>query len=123
MVYFLPMSRLPIVFLLLAIPLLGAELKISQNDFGESWPFKVKEGVLACSVVGSSQVITFKAGTRTYGVNLAAMASKKYADVFKLLRPEEPRVVTNPQTGKRINVSMSKKKLGPVISRGFELCP
>jgi hypothetical protein len=115
------MTRIRVVWLLillLAQIVSAAEVKIAESDFRKAWPFSVKEGILRCA----SQAVTFTANGTTYAVNGTAIGLKRYPDIDKIWLPGEPVWIKDPETGKKVNLGPPKRNIGPVISRGLELC-
>ncbi len=81
--------------------------KITQAEYGDQWPFTVSEGQLLCN---APNYVYFKANGQEYAINGAA----KQIGAF---RPTEEIWRDNPEIpGTKINI-------GPIISRGLELCP
>lgn len=63
------------------------ELRVSRDEFGDAWPFKVDEGVIACEGLE----YTFTADGRTYALNgIAIQAGYPEIDEIWLDDPDIP---------------------------------
>ena len=82
--------------------------KIKQSEFGKSWPFTVKEGVLACEGSNGFGAVTFTAKGVTYAINGVASGTKKYQDLKKIWKSDG-------------NLGL-KVSVGPIIEMGLKLC-
>lgn len=88
------------------------EVKITKQEYGSSWPFTVKEGVLICKhsgiTIGTTEMkeVLFMANGVTYAVNGYAKGSKKYPDVRKVWA-DDP------------SMPGLKKNIGPIIERAL----
>jgi hypothetical protein len=76
-------------------------IEISQAEYGDHWPFAIKQGRLRCEGTGA---VIFTALGRDYGVN--GMAGQRYAAI----------------TPVRKSIGESNNDIGAVISRGLTLC-
>lgn len=79
---------------------------ISQAEYGDKWPFRVKQGQLTC--IPYSKVI-FRAHGRVYAVNGMASGDRRFAEI-RLIWRDDPKI-----RGLKINI-------GPIIDRGLTLC-
>jgi len=86
---------------------------ITEEKYGEEWPFLVAEGVLECMPPG---IITFKANNKTYAINDLA-TSRGYKDLDEIWK-DAPRKPGMENSANFIN----KVDLGAIISKGIELC-
>ena len=86
------------------------ELRISKQDFGEAWPFKVDSGILAGYGSGGVGQVVFTANGVTYALNETA-ARTGACDKVSAVWADDP------------SKPGEKKDLGPVIARGLQLCP
>ncbi len=86
---------------------------ITEEQYGEEWPFIVSKGVLECMPPG---IITFKARNQTYAVNGLA-SSRGYKDIDEIWK-DDPRQLGMENSANVIN----KIDLGAIISKGLELC-
>ena len=92
----------------------GAELKVSKESFGASWPLLVDSGTLACTTdVGSGlPMVTFIHATGTYALNGSANTRAKNKGWFPLNSIWRP----NPDApGTRVDISA-------LITPGLKLC-
>lgn len=78
---------------------------LSRRQFGDSWPLRVEEGVVACD----GMAVTFTANGVTYAVNGTAKSRKKY-------RPIEEIWIDSPK-GRGL-----KKDISPILDNGLKLC-
>ena len=122
------MQRTSIAFVallaLLHTPIAGAASKrISAEDFGESWPFTVQSGILACK----NSAVTFTTNGTTYAVNGIA-GSRGYADIEPIW---EYNWAMLEELGKALNVTAEEAlamagpvriSIGPIIDVGLKLC-
>jgi hypothetical protein len=81
---------------------------ITQEQYGEEWPFTVSKGILECILPA---IITFKANNQVYAVNNLAK-SRGYKDLDEIWK-DDPN-----KQGMEIN----KVDIGAIISKGLELC-
>ena len=81
---------------------------MTQAEFGNDWPFSVPEGTLRCEGSEGSGSVTFEAGGTVYGSNGTAKG--------KGLPGIEPIWVADPA------IPGTKKSVGPIITRGLQLC-
>ena len=88
------------------------EARITQAEFGDRWPFSVAEGVLRCDGSGGTGAVTFEAGGTVYALNGIARGDKSLPEV-------DPIWLADPSVPPEFELSIS---LGPIISRGLELC-
>ncbi len=106
--------------ILLAMPAAadGTNAPIARADFGDAWPFTVPAGVLNCTVVGrlssglEIQSVTFAVNGKVYAINGVARGHAKqngWHEVTPIWR-------NNPR------IPGAKVDIGPVISRGLQLC-
>lgn len=86
------------------------EVRVTQAEFGDEWPFSVPDGTLRCEGSGGSGAVTFEAQGRLYGVNGTAKS--------KGLPGIEPIWVADPAAP---GLGL-KKSVGPIIDRGLQLC-
>jgi Protein of unknown function (DUF2511) len=89
----------------------SAQQQIKAKDFGPTWPFTVKSGMLRCDARRSVTLVT--AG-KTYAVNLRAQrraAAEGWRDVAEIWA-----------TGPPMAGLPGKKNIGPVNAFGAELC-
>jgi hypothetical protein len=86
---------------------------ITQEQYGDEWPFLVAKGVLECMPPG---IITFKAHNKTYAVNGLAN-SRGYKDIDEIWK-DDPKQLGMEDSTNIIN----KVDLGAIISKGLELC-
>lgn len=92
----------------------SAELKVSKESFGASWPLLVDSGTLVCTTdMGSgSPMVTFVHSTGTYALNGAANTRAKQKGWFPLNSIWRP----NPDApGTRVDISS-------LITPGLKLC-
>ena len=82
------------------------EAKVTRDEFGNSWPFTVLEGTLACQ---DGQEVVFTANSQTYAVNGLAASSEKYAEIHAIW-------ADNPLA------PGTRKDIGPILDRGTKLC-
>ena len=81
-------------------------LLLSQEDYGDKWPFTVPSGELECIPPG---IITFKANNKTYAVNRLAN-SRGYRKIDEIWK-------TQSATGKSQSID-----IGQLINKGLGLC-
>jgi len=92
----------------------GAELKVSKDSFGASWPLLVDSGTLSCTVDPgtSSPMVTFIHPTGTYALNGGANTRAKQKGWFPLNSIWRP----NPDIpGTRVDIHA-------LIAPGLKLC-
>jgi hypothetical protein len=54
-------------------PGLGGQARlISQDDYGDAWPFGPNQGVLRCRRGGAHPIVTFEVGGVAYGLSVSA---------------------------------------------------
>ena len=102
---------------------LGRAIRISEADFGKTWPFTVSEGELRCSGIG---VVTFKVNNVAYAVNGLA-ASAGFAPIEPIWKLDR---VQNEQIAKALKIAVAEFEaqhglrinIGPVINAGLDLC-
>lgn len=91
----------------------AASERVSSADFGETWPLKVKDGVLNCEPIYEYEIVTFTTNGKTYAVNGLARGNRAkkrgWLDVEKIWKtdPRDPELKIN---------------IGPLIDRGRALC-
>lgn len=92
----------------------AAELKVTKESFGNSWPLLVDSGTLSCTtdVVSGASMVTFIHSTGTYALNGSANTRAKqrgWLPVQSIWRP-------NPEVpGTRVDISA-------LITPGLKLC-
>ncbi|MCK5720588.1 MAG: DUF2511 domain-containing protein [Thiomargarita sp.] len=84
---------------------------ITEQDYGEKWPFTIKEGKLECFPPG---MITFSAGNIMYALNSLA-SSSGYADIKEIWRDEPNKQELRPEF-------INKVDIGHLIIEGLKLC-
>lgn len=89
-------------------------LPITEQQYGDKWPFTVSQGTLECIPPG---IITFHVNKKTYAVNGLA-SSRGYTEIDKIWR-DDPNKKISPDQPSSL---MTKVDLGPLIERGLELC-
>jgi hypothetical protein len=100
--------------LLASTAIQAAELKISKESFGESWPLLVDGGTLSCVVDAGSgvEMVTFIHPTGTYALNGSANSRAKQRGWFPVNTVWRP----NPAVpGTRMDISV-------LIKPGLKLC-
>lgn len=102
-----------------------SETRITQEEFGQAWPFTVQEGMLRCEpeVRGEYvlEVVTFRAGSKTYAVNGIAKSKRidgnpkgKHAyQEIELIWKKDPQVPGD---------NITRKNMTPVLDKGLKLC-
>ena len=85
----------------------STNMKINRDDLGDTWPFTVNSGVIACN--HPSSAVVFFTNEKIYAVNEVAKGQKRYADVREILRAHP-------------SVAGSKIDIGPILDRGLKLC-
>lgn len=88
-------------------PLPQNEILITQEQYGDEWPFTVKQGVLSCENV--SEVVLTADGV-SFAINGTAKSAKKYQAVERIW-------ADNPA------IPGTKKSVGGIIKSGLALCP
>jgi hypothetical protein len=88
-------------------------LLVTQEEYGEKWPFTVSKGKLECFHPG---IVTFSVKDKTYAVNGLA-SSRGYSDINEIWK-DEPNQEKSEQTPKLI----AKLDLGKIIYKGLDLC-
>lgn len=88
-------------------PLPQNETLITEEAYGDKWPFTVKQGVLSCENI--SEVILTVDGV-SFAINGTAKSTKKYQPVEKIW-------ADNPA------IPGAKKSVGNIIKSGLALCP
>lgn len=86
------------------------EVRVTQSEFGERWPFSVPEGTLRCEGSSQAGAVIFEAEGRVYGVNGTAKS--------RGLPGIEPIWLADP-AAEGLGL---KKNVGPIIQRGLQLC-
>jgi hypothetical protein len=76
-------------------------IEIRQAEYGDHWPFAIRQGRLRCEGAGA---VILAAQGKDYAVN--GMAGTRYAAIQPI----------------RKNTSDPKIDIGPIISRGLTLC-
>jgi hypothetical protein len=99
------MRSVLIATLLVAVPAMAGQEKVSQAMFGDKWPLIVDEGLLSCHGAGE---VTFYHKGKTYAVNGLAKSAGKL-DIRPIWKDSEEKYVP-------------KKDLGPLINAGLKLC-
>lgn len=104
-------SRLSVFLLFLTAIASGCSystnMKVSRDDLGDTWPFTVDRGVIACN--HPSLAVVFFTNEKIYAVNGVAKGQKRYADVREILRDD-------------LSAAESKADIGPILDRGLKLC-
>lgn len=80
-------------------------ITITEKEYGDKWPFTVKEGVLECR--NGSEVV-FTAEGKTYALNGTAVGTKKY-EAIEAIWKDDPAF-----PGMKIGI-------GDLIRRGLDL--
>jgi len=88
-------------------------LLVTQEEYGEKWPFTVSKGKLECFHPG---IVTFRVKDKTYAVNVLA-SSRGYSDINEIWK-DEPNQEKSEQTPELI----AKLDLGKIIYKGLDLC-
>jgi len=88
-------------------------LLVTQEEYGETWPFTVSKGKLECFHPG---IVTFRVKDKTYAVNGLA-SSRGYSDIDEIWK-DEPNQEKSEQTPELI----AKLDLGKIIYKGLDLC-
>jgi len=88
-------------------PLPQNEILITKEQYGDEWPFTVKQGVLSCENV--SEVVLTADGV-SFAINGTAKSAKKYQAVERIW-------ADNPA------IPGTKKSVGGIIKSGLALCP
>lgn len=94
--------------MLTSVSAFSATLDLSRAQMKEAWPFTIEGGTLKCS----GSLVTFTVGNKTYAVNGSAKTKGRtigWIDIAEIWRD-------NPA------IPGTKISIGPVISRGLELC-
>jgi len=101
---------------------------IKSTDYGEKWPFTVKEGVLDCP---DGQTVIFISGDKKYAANGAAK-SRGYAAIESIWRDDPSMLKMQKEIAKSENKTlqqiqkemgpMPKVNIGPIINAGIKLC-
>jgi hypothetical protein len=98
----------PLLAMLTSVSAFAANLDVSRAQMKDAWPFTIDGGTLKCS----GGLVTFATGNKTYAVNGSAKAKGRtigWTDVVEIWRD-------NPA------IPGTKISIGPVISKGLELC-
>ena len=103
------MKQLLLMFSVLLMPVFAfaSSIEISENQF-DNWPLTVDSGTLTCR----ANMVTFSSGGKTYALNGIARSHARRSG-WSEIRPiwrDNPAI-----PGTKINI-------GPLISRGLELC-
>jgi hypothetical protein len=88
-------------------------LLVTQEQYGDKWPFTVPKGKLECFPPG---IITFRANEKTYAVNGLA-SSRGYPKIDEIWR-DDP----NQEEVQEGTVFIMKVDMGPIINKGLDLC-
>lgn len=107
-------STVAAALLVVSTAIHAAELKVSKESFGGTWPLLVDSGTLSCVVdVGSgAHLVTFVHPTGTYALNGAASSRAKQRGWFPINTIWRP----NPAVpGTRMDISL-------LIKPGLKLC-
>jgi len=89
-------------------------LPISQQQYGDKWPFTVSKGILECVPPG---IITFHTKKNIYAIN--GLASSMGYDKIRQIWRDDPKKKISPDQPSSL---MTKVDLGPIIEKGLELC-
>ena len=83
-----------------------AGVEVTEEEYGEEWPFTVSSGVLECR---HYLEVVISADGNTYALNGTAMGKRDYKELEEIWaeNPEYPG---------------SKKSVSDVIRRGLDLC-
>jgi hypothetical protein len=79
---------------------------VGRADFGKDWPLTVESGVLSCEGAGA---VYFTTGGLRYAVNGLARGIHDAPDI-------------DPIWAKDPSGTVPKKNIGPLITRGLQLC-
>ncbi|HDN26268.1 MAG TPA: DUF2511 domain-containing protein [Thioploca sp.] len=88
-------------------------LLITQQEYGNKWPFTVQKGKLECFPPG---IVTFSVGEQTYAINGLA-SSRGYPVIDELWRTAPNQEGLQPGSMFVIKVDM-----GSIINKGLDLC-
>lgn len=107
-------STIAACLLVASTTLQAAELKISKESFGGTWPLLVDSGTLSCVVdVGSgAELVTFVHPTGTYALNGAASSRAKQRGWFPVHTIWRP----NP------DIPGTRMPISALIAPGLKLC-
>ena len=59
--------------------------RLSKDDFGDDWPFRVESGSVQCL---DEHIVVFNTNGDTYALNDAARLSGDYKNIRDILRPD-----------------------------------
>lgn len=106
---FAPLLLLVAVIVTISCSSDSSGLKITRDEYGESWPLTVSEGYLDCR--GLNEIVFTVQNGKTYAVNGSAKSNKEYADIIEIWKVDSS-----------YNDPAIRKDISPLIERGLELC-
>ena len=121
---FMLLSVMAVAFTVTTLPAIGASKHISAEDFGDSWPFTVSEGMLSCT---RGSIVTFTAYGTQYAVNGTAK-SRGYANIEPIWKLNWE---IHEAVAEAFNITIEEAieqsgpiriSIGPIIDAGLKLC-
>ncbi|MCE8025240.1 DUF2511 domain-containing protein [Billgrantia aerodenitrificans] len=82
----------------------GSDLEVSRSEFGDTWPFTVESGVVACV---DGQAAIFKSGGKSYQLNGFAR-SRGYAPIDPIWRDNPDIPGTKVSIGEMIRIALER---------------
>ncbi len=117
-----------ILFFTISSVIAADQQLVKASDYGEKWPFTVKQGFVTCTE-GSS--VIFLAGGNKYAVNGVAK-SKGYRAIEPIWRYDPEMIKMQKEIAKSENKSLKEIRkimgptprvnIGPILDLGLKLC-
>ncbi|WP_413493548.1 DUF2511 domain-containing protein [Shewanella baltica] len=121
------MYKTIIAFSILALSLAATAKEIQQYSYGESWPFTVESGEIACY----EQAVFFIANDIEYAVNGIAI-SKGYVDITSIWKVDSSMLEYQQSIAKQENKTIqqvqdemggvTRVNINPILQEGLKLC-
>lgn len=121
------MCKTILAFSILALSLAATAKEIQQYSYGESWPFTVESGEIACY----EQAVFFIANDIEYAVNGIAI-SKGYVDISPIWKVDSSMLEYQQSIAKQENKTIqqvqdemggvTRVNINPILQEGLKLC-